>query len=256
MVAGLAWCCKKRHALVDAGLAAWRGDMIDVGPSLVGIGLYTPAEAGRLINVAPAKLSRWLCGHMAQGAWYDPLWKPQIDLGDAKTYLSFRDLLEARIASLFIKKGLSPQKVRSAIKLAGEVVGDRPLSTTWLRTDGRSVFLKVLQEDGGEPKIIDLFKKQYAFSAVVEPSLKDVEFEGVVPKVWWPRGRKLGVLVDPLRAFGQPIERETSIPAEVLANAAAGAGSPEGAARAWRVPVQAVRRAVRFQQELGHKQAA
>jgi hypothetical protein len=35
--------------------------------NLVGIGLYTPAEAGRLIQVRPAKLARWLRGHSIKG---------------------------------------------------------------------------------------------------------------------------------------------------------------------------------------------
>ncbi len=224
--------------------------------TLVGIGLYTPAEAGRLIGVSPAKLVRWLGGHELKGKWYDPLWAPEVDLGDEKTYLSFRDLLEARVAACFIERGLSPQKVRRAIALAREVVGERPLSTTWLKTDGRSVFLRVVQEDGGEPQLLDLFKRQYAFNAVVEQSLRDIEFDGPLPRVWWPKGRSAGVLIDPLRAFGQPIERETSIPAEALANAATAEGSPQAAARAWAVPVQAVRRAVVFQQKMEQKKAA
>lgn len=224
--------------------------------TLVGIGLYTPAEAGRLIDVSPAKLVRWLRGHDVKGTWYDPLWKPEVELDDEKTYLSFRDLLEARVAARLIEHGLSPQKVRRAIALASEVVGERPLSTTWLRTDGRSVFLEVVKEGGGEPELLDLFKRQYTFNAVVEQSLCDVEFDGPRPRIWWPRGRSAGVLIDPLRAFGQPIERETSIPAEVLANAAVAEGSAQAAARAWTVPVPAVRRAVTFQRKMEQKKAA
>ena len=225
-------------------------------PTLTGIGLYTPAEAGRLIGVAPARLVRWLRGHESKGTWYAPLWSPEVHLDDDKTYLSFRDLLEARVAARFIEHGLSPQKVRRAIDLARDVVGERPLSTTWLKTDGRSVFLQVVKEDGAEPQLLDLFKRQYAFNAVVEQSLRDIEFDGPRPRLWWPKGRTAGVLIDPLRAFGQPIERDTSIPAEVLANAAAAEGSLQAAARAWAVPVQAVRRAVMFQQKMEQKQAA
>jgi hypothetical protein len=224
--------------------------------ALIGIGLYTPAEAGRLIDVSPAKLVRWLRGHASRGKRYDPLWEPEVDLDDEKTYLSFRDLLEARVAARFIDRGLSPQKVRRAIQLASEVVGERPLSTTWLKTDGRSVFLKAIKEDGGEPELLDLFKRQYAFNAVVEQSLRDIEFDGPMPRIWWPRGRAQGVLIDPLRSFGQPIERETWIPAAALTNAATAEGSPEAAARAWGVPVQAVRRAMLFQYQMEQKKAA
>ena len=71
---------------------------------LVGIGLYTPAEAGRLLSIRPAKISRWLRGHDANGKHYDPLWSPQVDLGEEGTFLGFRDLQEVRVASTFIEK--------------------------------------------------------------------------------------------------------------------------------------------------------
>ena len=223
--------------------------------SLVGIGLYTPSEAARLIDVPAPKLIRWLKGHDAGGQHYEALWDPEIDLGDDKIYLSFRDLLEARVASAFINKGLSPQKVRLAITIARDVVGERPLSTSWLKTDGRAVFLKVVRETGCEPDLMNLFSRQYAFDAVVDQSLRDVEFKGPVPNVWWPLGRRSGILLDPQRSFGQPIERETSIPAEALANAVRAEGSVKAAARAWDASIPAVRRAVRFQQTVFKKAA-
>lgn len=231
--------------------------MLETHPSseLVGIGLYTPAEAGRLIGVPSAKLTRWVRGHDIQGRHYEPLWTPEIEIGDDKTYLSFRDLMEARVANVFITRGLSAQKVRLAISVARDVIGERPLSTSWLRTDGRAVFLQIAKDGEDEPQLINLFTKQLAFNAVVERTFKHVEFDGPFPTAWWPRGKRYGVLIDPLRSFGQPIETETSVPTAALAAAVEAEGSDEAAARAWCVPVQAVRRAVRFQNRLEQKLA-
>lgn len=228
-----------------------------VPSKLIGIGLYTPAEAGRLISVSPLKLVRWLRGHEINGKRYEALWKPEVDLNDERTYLSFRDLMEARIASLFITKhGLSAIKVRRAIQMATDIVGDHPLSTTWLKTDGRSVFLKIATEDGAEPRLIDLFKSQHTFASIIEQSLRDIEFGDTHPRLWWPQGRTSGIVVDPQRAFGRPIEEETSVPAEVLADAVKIEGSIADAAKAWQVPVRAVRRAIQFQERLEQRQAA
>ena len=223
---------------------------------LLGIGLYTPAEAGRLIGVPSAKLVQWLRGHSAKGRDHAPLWSPEIDLEDEHTYLSFRDLLEARVANTLLVQGLSPQKLRRAIVLARAVMGERPLSTTWLKTDRRAVFLQIAGEDGGEAKMLELFSSQYAFRQIVDQSLRDIEFKDGFPQLWWPMGRNQGVIVDPLRSFGQPIEEDSSVPAAVLAQAAEAEGSVEAAARAWVVPVRAVRRAVAFQSMLERKQAA
>ncbi|MER2251677.1 hypothetical protein ABS772_17310 [Methylorubrum podarium] len=225
--------------------------------NLIGIGLYTPAEAGRLLRISPAKISRWLRGHEVAGRRYESLWTPQVDLGDEGFALGFRDLQEVRVADAFIKRGLSPQRVRQAIEMARAIVQDeRPLSTARFRTDGRSVFLQVAEEDG-EAKLIDLFRKQFAFKEILERSLVHLDYdEAGIPSRWWPLGRSRSVVIDPARSFGQPIEAETSVPVEALVNAVTAEGSPEAAALAWDVPVRAVKRALAFRREMDARQAA
>ena len=145
--------------------------------SLVGIGLYTLAEAGRLVQVQPSKIARWLRGHDVKGQHYEPLWHPQVDLGEEGVFLGFRDLQEVRVAAAFIARGLSPQRVRQAIGLARDLVGDeRPLSTRRFRTDGRSIFLQVVEEDG-QTKLIDLFRRQFAFHEIIKQSLTNLEYD-------------------------------------------------------------------------------
>ncbi len=224
---------------------------------LIGVGLYTPAEAGWLVQVKPGKISRWLRGHEAHGKFYEALWHPQVDLGEDGLFLGFRDLMEIRVANAFIKQGLSPQRVRRAIEVAQEIVGDeRPLSTTRFRTDGRTIFLQIAQEND-EIHLIDILQKQYVFKGIIEKSLINTEFDITgAPSRWWPLGRSHSVVIDPERSFGRPIEAETSVPVEVLAAAAEAEGSPEAAARAWDVPVRAVSRAIAFQAAMNARQAA
>jgi hypothetical protein len=227
--------------------------------SLIGLGLYTPAEAERLTGIRSSKIIRWLRGHEISGSNYQALWQPQIDLQDGHVYLGFRDLMEARVGAIaeswwrarvadaFISRGLSPQKVRRAIQIAREMVGEeRPLSTARFRTDGRTVFLQVLTEEG-DNKLIDLFRSQFSFREIIEQSLTNLEMdEEGIPARWWPAGRAKKILVDPARSFGQPIELDSGVPASVLAAAAKAEGSIEGAARAWQVPVASIRRSVEF----------
>lgn len=224
---------------------------------LVGIGLYTPAEAGRLLRIAPAKISRWLRGHEANGKRYEPLWEPQVDLGEEGIFLGFRDLQEIRVAATFIAQGLSPQRVRQAVELARDLVGDaRPLSTARFRSDGRTVFLQVVEEDG-QTKLVDLFRKQFAFRDILERSLTNLDYdEAGIPSIWWPLGRGKSVKIDPARSFGQPIEAETSVPVDALVAAVEAEGTPEAAARVWDVPVRAVKRALAYQREMDTRQAA
>ncbi len=225
----------------------------DIGASgLVGIGLYTPAEASRLLRVPAGKIVRWLSGHEVKGKRYDSLWQPQVELDDGKTYLGFRDLMELRTADAFMQAGVSAIMIRRAIVEARKFVNeDRPLSTTKFMTDGRSIFLEIADE-AGDAKLLDLFKRQYAFKRIVESSLKGVDFDGIAPVRWWPANRNRKIVVDPERSFGQPIETESGVPTAALAAAAKAEGSIEAASRAWQVPIQSILRAVRFEDELAN----
>jgi hypothetical protein len=227
---------------------------------LIGIGLYTPAEAGKLLQIPSKKISRWLRGHSIGERFYAPLWQAQVNLDDGHLYLGFRDLMEVRIADRFIAAGLSPQRVRAAVTLAREVLGkEHPLSTDRFRTDGRDIFLKVVQEDeSGEEKgqLLNLFRRQFEFKQIIEPLLKTVDLDDKGhPVQWWPLGQKGKILVDPARAFGRPIDSETSVPTAILA----AAGQLEGverAALAYDVPVSAIRRAMVFESDLEQRVAA
>lgn len=227
---------------------------------LIGVGLYTPAEAGRLLRVSASKITRWLRGHTIKGKPYPALWTPEIDLGDDRLFLGFRDLMEVRVADAFIRAGVSAVRVRAAIHIAREAIGrDHPLSTDRFRTDGREIFLRIIETgpDGEEREhLLNLFRRQYEFKGIIDPILKTVDFgEDGGPLLWWPGGRRLNVVVDPTRAFGQPIDASSSVPTTVLAAAAQQEGII-GAARAYEVSEASIRRAVEFEALLGQRMAA
>jgi hypothetical protein len=145
---------------------------------------------------------------------------------------------------------VSSLRVRQAIILAREVLGaDRPLSTNRFRTDGRTIFLKTTEkdEDGKErEQLLNLFKHQYEFVSIIDPILKDVVFDDAgTPTAWWPVGQAKKIIIDPSRAFGQPIDAESSVPVAVLANAGRLRGI-KAAARSYEVPEISVRRAMEF----------
>jgi len=227
---------------------------------LVGIGIYTAAEASRLLKVASRKINRWLCGHETNGRFYEPLWTPQVSLGDDQLYLGFRDLMEIRVAAAFIDLGIPALRVRSAIELARDAHSiEYPLSADSFRYAGREIFLRVFERDetGAErERLISTFRRQYVIQDVLRPLLKNIDFaDDGSPRLWWPKGRAGHIVIDPLRAFGQPIDADTSVPTAILAAAAKHEG-PEAAARNFEVPIAAVRRAISFEAGLAERLAA
>ncbi|RWX74426.1 hypothetical protein EPK99_24905 [Neorhizobium lilium] len=222
---------------------------------LIGIGLYTPAEAGRLLHVPSAKISRWLNGHTLKGREYPALWTPSVQLNDSdRTILGFRDLMEIRVADAFIRAGVSSIQVRAAINYAREILGEQyPLSAERFRTDGRSILLRVFEKDADgveRERLLNLFRRQYEFKEIIDPLLKTVDFDDHgSPKLWYPAGRRVNIIIDPLRAFGQPIDGVTSVPTTVLATSASEFGIEETSI-AYDVPESSVRRAVEFEHSL------
>jgi len=221
--------------------------------SLVGVGLYSVAEAAALTRVQSAKIRRWLQGHNIDGKEYPPLWTSYLErLDEESLYLSFLDLVQLRVADAFIREGLSAQKVRRAIQYSAEIVSSEyPFANARFQTDGKTVILHVLDDEKGDERLINLFKHgQYLMQKVIEPSLTGLEFEDEIAARWWPLGRAKGVVIDPKRQFGQPIDDATGVPTSVLAQAAKTEGSAVQAAKLFMVPTSSVKRAVAFELQL------
>lgn len=222
---------------------------------LLGVGIYTAPEAGRYTGISSSTILRWLKGHSANGKTYAPLWTPEIAPIDEKMFLSFRDLMELRTISYFLRAGVSPHTIRKAIMEARKAIGEsHPLSSKGFKTDGRTIFLEIAKDDD-DPQLLDLVNRQYAFKRIIDQSLRDVEFEDKSPARWWISSKKNGILIDPKRSFGQPIDDASGIPIEIIASAVEYDNDLSRVARDWEIPLATVRRAVEFNNEIMKKAA-
>lgn len=226
--------------------------LIDAAPQkLLGIGLYTAAEASGLTGIPSLRIRRWLTGYAhgpsdARG-WSDPLWTPQLPRTGTDVALGFRDLMELKFVASFIAAGVGLHAIRRALVIGRQMVGDeRPFSTTRFRTDGRTIFLHASRE-AEEPTLIDLLNRQYAFNRVVEPSFRDIDFGEAAAERWWPMSHRSRVVVDPARNFGHPIVAEHGVPTQAIADAITAEGSLAKVAKIFELPVVAVRDALAFE---------
>lgn len=215
---------------------------------LVGVGLFDRSEAARLTGVEPSTVKRWVAGYDRAGVRYEPLW-PILRATEHELTLDFRDLMELRVVASFRRKGMGVRTIRKALGVAEQRTGfRRPFSTLRFKTDGARLFFEHVGAVEGERTLEDLFSGQLQLRKVIEQTLEDVDFDDDLPRLWWPMGRQAGIVIDPARSFGQPIDDETGIPVETLALAAEVEGGTEAAAHLFEVPVRSVRRAVRFEQ--------
>lgn len=179
-----------------------------------------------------------------------PLWQSQLTMIDEHLEIGFRDLIELRFVKAFVDAGVGLLAIRNCLEYARECVqDDHPFSTRRFQTDGRTIFLEGI-ERSGEAKLLDLKRKQYVFRQIIERTFKDLDIENDAVARWRPLDGKKSIVIDPQRAFGQPIAAQYGVPTIALADAVAAEGSVERVARLYDVTPSVVRDAVRFEERL------
>ena len=225
--------------------------------NLIGVGLYTFQEASKLTSASPQELRRWLKGHAYKARDSGkrvnsvPLWQAELSESGLEG-VSFHDLLEVRFVQAFRKHGVSLQTIRLASQQAREMFNHPyPFTCKRFETDGRTIFAAALEE-AGEMQLLDLPKRQFAFTKIIEPSLyRGIEFgRDELASRWYPVTRSKAIVLDPTIAFGKPIVTHGSIRTSTLYDAFKAEENKQYVARLYEVPVSAVDAAIRFEERL------
>lgn len=229
-------------------------DRIADSIGVLGRGAYTVSDASRLCGVSNAKIRRWLGGrsrvYKDETVYDPPLWRSTYPLFDDAIHLSFRDLIELRMVDRFRQQRISMPYLRKVVQAARELVGDEhPFSTSRFKTDGRRLYLELLSRTD-EPKLIEVLSGQHAFHSIISVGLKDIQFEDGVAARWQPENGHGEVVLDPKRAFGQPVLKRYGIPTAALRAVAATGRSQRDIANDFEIDDKAVRAALAFERHL------
>lgn len=221
---------------------------------LFDVGLYTLAEVDRLTGVPVPKLSRWLGRLGTQEHAGRPLWPVQTLFTEGRVIVGFLDVMQIRVLRAFLDYGLTLQRMAEVIGAARDAFDlTHPLASRQFRAEGAEILRRVGEAAPAGPvrdRLLDLHRVPNRFSGILDPVLRDVDFrEDGLPLLWWPAGREGGVVIDPRRAFGAPIDAESSVPTRILAQDAARSGV-EATARSYLVSAAAVRRSMAYDKAL------
>lgn len=93
-------------------------------------------------------------------------------------------------------------------------------------------------------------RHQYVLARVIEASFKDLDIDNATVTRWRPFNGKSTIVIDPERAFGQPIAARSGVPTATLADAVKAEGSIERVVILFKVSSQVVRDAVNFEKRL------
>ena len=212
---------------------------------LLGIGLYSIADAARIVGAKQALIRRWC--RESEG-----LIPRTISRQDG--LISFAELMELHFIKMFREKGVSLPTIRIASeKAAAKFHTACPFSVKRFDTDGTSIFATLQKETSDEVLLEDIAKGQYVFERIVRPFIKKLEYGKNFDLVrFWPLSKTGRIVLDPTRKFGKPIDAETGVPTQVIVDAlsAGGGQSPAVVARWLDIPLAAVRKAAEFERSL------
>jgi uncharacterized protein (DUF433 family) len=223
--------------------------------SYVSSGLYTIADAARLISVKPARLRRWITGdpHDYKST---PLIGSQIPRMDGQVSISFVNLIEALFISKFAARGLHVRSIRAMADEAKRFLGTpHPFATKILfRADGKKIFAEIVKRSGDEHALYDLQKHNWAFHGVLKHGLRPTVVYGPSDQAerWYPR-KKLApnVIVNPAASFGQPVLADVGIPTRTLRDAVKAEGGDCITVSKWfDIPIARVEEAIKFESRL------
>jgi uncharacterized protein (DUF433 family) len=117
------------------------------------------------------------------------------------------------------------------------------------RTDGRTIFLESLRNTG-EEELLDLKNRQFVITKVIARTFKDLDLSDDIVTRWRPYRGKQSIVIDPQRAFGQPIAARYGVPTVTLADAVKAEPSIERVSYLYDVPVPVVTDAVNYEKSL------
>lgn len=239
---------------------------------VIGIGLYAPSEAARYAGVSPQKFSRWVFGTSSA----KPVIEPQLGRNGERV-VTFLDLAQSlsvndvrtniavplqKIRDAYIR-AKTMHKVEYPFAMDGGIFafGDLKTKESQKRCElgvfvPKAGFGPKTQEEFREAVCVQLTGKKRD-NLLMHPIIKKFSrrlvfgADGLATEyeVFNKYGHR--ILIDPNIRFGQPYLEHLGAEAFTLSNAARVEGSPERAARLYRVPLSAVRAAVEYISSLG-----
>ena len=211
----------------------------------IGIGLYSLAEAARIMREPITNVRRWASVN-------DTLVPRQLDASEQT--ITFVELIELHFIQMFRKEGISLHTIRRTSQIAAERHGtDYPFTVRRFDTDGTSIFSTLKSKTSRKFLLEDIARGQLVFEKIVRPFFRKLEYNRSKELLrFWPMTKRRPIVIDPARKFGKPIDAETGIPTRTIANAlsAGGGQSPADVARWLGVSLRAVRAAVDFEHSL------
>jgi len=228
----------------------------------LGMGIYSRAEAARLLRLTPPRLNRWVRGYTywlrsgtPRKTKQPPVVRADLPAIDGTIALSFLELMELRVVAALVSAGVPLQRVRvAASRISSDFQTSHPFAHRRLYTDREQVFVALAAENG-EPDLLQVTGRrageQLIAGGIFEGYVEQIDFgvSTALAERWYPLGRHVPVVLDPRIAFGAPVIAGTGIRTDAISRYAAG-NSVRALAGAFELERPRIEAALNFEAQL------
>ena len=219
----------------EAQRAAYHDGVTTGTASVLGVGLYTIPDAGRLTRIHRNTVGTWV-----------KLGFVDAEQGSSNRLLSFEDLISLRVVGKLRAAGVELTNIKDAeIQLAKQWHVAKPFATGRFRT-AYGAIVTALQE--GERPVAVSAAIQEILLELIQKDLKDVGYDERDRAHLWKASDF--VLLRPDLQFGQPCVEGTRVTTRTVVQFIAGGESYEDLSQDLDVAIPKLRAAVRFEESL------
>lgn len=183
----------------------------------IGHGIYTYADAAKILGLDQPKLRRWLQGYVSDLSRHYPAGEFGVWKIDGVRGFDFYTMIEAYVVAHLRDLGVPMRTIRIAREdLAERFETHYPFALKGFLSDGKKILLAM--PDYGNVLIADK-TGQMEFTELIDQYCRRIDFhlETDLVQRFWPVGKDHSVIVDPNHSFGRPSIEGTNISTEVLA---------------------------------------
>ena len=189
---------------------------------------YTVRDAAKISGVNTRTLRRWLVGEYGSNRSSGPVFRAETSESETPLSLSFIELIEVVIAAEFRRRRIKIERIRSGRDFMRREWGfEYPFAHVELDSVGGEILHHFDEQDPEAPALaVSTDGMQWTLPGLV--SLRVQEFvhlqdDGFAIR-WYPRGRKVPIMVDPRFAAGRPAVANRGVTVDIIKRRSQGTG--------------------------------
>ncbi len=218
---------------------------------ILGRGVYSVPEAARFTGLKASTVGRWAFGYRG----YEEIVDPDLPQLAGVRAVSFLTLMELYLMRRLQDEGIRAEKFRIAAEEVAKREGiEHPFAFErlgeFLWHDSNDFYVHDVADDSDWLQITGRNRHNRVLHLVVDPFLREVEFESEYVRRWFPAESGRMVVLDPAVRFGEPVVTGTRIPTANLADQVAAGDSPAVVADCYDLTVDQVLAAQGFEERL------